>query len=140
MKGQDAEGERVLRRGLTVTPNNADLNHALGLALVRRQRLAEALGPLGRAADLDAGNPRNAYVYGVALKDAGRMDAALSVLEKAQKAHTGDRDLLVALATFNQANGARQAAIEWARRLVALDPQDPQAQALLRGIETQGRR
>jgi hypothetical protein len=47
--------------------------------------------------------------------------------------------VLIALATFNQSRGAQQAAVQWAQRLVALDPQDRQAQALLRQVDAERR-
>ena len=49
-RGRDAESESILRDGLKMTPNNAMLRHALGLALVRLKRTDAALGEL-RARD-----------------------------------------------------------------------------------------
>jgi len=37
--GSDREGEEVLRAGLEVAPNSADLHHALGLLFIRGKRL-----------------------------------------------------------------------------------------------------
>ena len=39
-QGRDAEAERVLRQALAREPNAADVHHALGLLLVRQQRMA----------------------------------------------------------------------------------------------------
>jgi predicted CXXCH cytochrome family protein len=60
--GRDEDGEHILREGLRVVPKSAILHHALGLALVRLKRSGEALGELERAADLEPGNGRFAYV------------------------------------------------------------------------------
>lgn len=135
LEQRDDEGERVLRTGLEASPESADLHRALGLALARRQRLAEALGSLGRAAELGADDPSNAHVLGVALHDAGQADRALVVLRKAHERHPGDRDLLIALATFSRERGARAAAIGYARKLLDLQPQDLGARALLASLE-----
>ena len=49
-------------------------------------------------------------------------------------AHIGGPLVLAALVTFNRDRGNRDAAINWAQRLVALDPNDPNAAALLRSV------
>ena len=46
MQGNEAEAEATLRAALEASPGNADLRHALGLSLVRQQRIAEALREL----------------------------------------------------------------------------------------------
>jgi tetratricopeptide (TPR) repeat protein len=56
-RGRDADGERILRDGLNITPNSAMLHHSLGLALVRLKRTDAALSELKRATVLE---PRNA--------------------------------------------------------------------------------
>lgn len=67
----------------------------------------------------------------MALHDSGRGAEALSVLEKADARHPGDPDLLVALASYNHERGALALARRYGERLVALDPEDRGAQALL---------
>ena len=42
---RDADGEPLLRQALAIEPDNADAHHALGLLLVRRDRLADAIQP-----------------------------------------------------------------------------------------------
>jgi tetratricopeptide (TPR) repeat protein len=76
-----------------------------------------------RAAALDPANPSYAYVQGVALNSTGRTDEALEVLEATQARHPADRDTLLALVTINRDAGRLDAALSWADRLVALDPQ-----------------
>jgi len=127
---RDADGERLLREGLARSPNDAALQHALGLLLVRQRRLPEAVGPLRKAAELQPDEARYAYVLGVAEQASGRLDAALETLRAAHQRHPGDRDLLVALVTFNRDAGRRDAARDWARRLLALAPEDPSARQL----------
>src|SRR2546422_5518066 len=50
--GRDAEGERVLRAAIERDPRSAPAHHALGLFLVRQQRMPEALTELEAAARL----------------------------------------------------------------------------------------
>jgi predicted CXXCH cytochrome family protein len=102
---RDAEGERTLRAGLERVPQNAALHHALGLALVRLQRMDEALAELKRAATLDPGDARFAYVYAVALHSTGDAPEAIATLERALADHPDDPDIRQALAAFRAERG-----------------------------------
>jgi Flp pilus assembly protein TadD len=130
-EGQDAEGERVLRRGLDVAAAKADLHHALGLNLARQKRLGEALPELERALELEPARTRFAYVYGVALLSSERQREALAVFEPALEQRPGDRELLIALASVHRDLGEIDRAREYARRLVEASPGDPGAKQLL---------
>jgi tetratricopeptide (TPR) repeat protein len=135
MRGADAEGERILREGLARVPDSASLHHGLGLLLVRRQRLDDALDALGRAAELQPGNARYAYVHGVALHSTGRKQRALAALEEGHRAHPADTDLLVALVTIYRDEGDVPTALRYARQLVELRPEDPATHTLVRELE-----
>ena len=121
-QGRDADGERTLRDALGRLPDNADLHHALGLNLVRQGRSGEALPELGRAATLSPETPRFAYVYAIALNATGRSAEAIETLEANHGRHLADRDTLFALATINRDVGRTDAALGWAKMLVAVDP------------------
>ena len=137
LQGRDDDGERVLHEALATVPEAAEVHHALGLLLVRRQRLPEALEALEQAATLLPENARFSYVYGVALHSTGGTDQALMVLERAAMRHPYDRDLLTALATIHRDNGSLNAALRYARNLLALAPQDPTARQLVEQLEAQ---
>ena len=47
---REQEAEALLRQGLKINPQSADLNHALGLSLVRGKTAEEALAALAQAA------------------------------------------------------------------------------------------
>jgi len=79
----DVEGKRVLQRGLDAPADQAGLHHALGLNLARQKRMDDALAELKRGLELAPGNPRFAYIYGVALLSAGRKAESLDVLKRA---------------------------------------------------------
>ncbi len=74
-------------------------------------------------------------MYGVALSSAGKEQRALEVLAEAHRAHPGDADLLVALATLHRDAGEREAALDYARQLLELRPEDAATRALVRGLE-----
>ena len=133
-QGKEAEAEQTLREGLRQVPDNAEVHYALGLALARQKRLPDALRALRKAATLAPDSARFAYVYGVALHSSGKASAAIHVLEQALKRHGGNRDILFALASFSRDAGQTAQARDYANRLLALVPQDPDARALLKSL------
>jgi predicted CXXCH cytochrome family protein len=136
--GRDKEGESVLRDTIAVTPLDAGLHYALGLTLTRlKQPAEEALSEFQRATELDPNRARYAYVYAVGLHSAGRNDEAMDVLKRALDQHPGDRDVLLALVTFNRDAGNLAAAVTYAEKAVKLAPDDRELAALLQMLRTQ---
>jgi tetratricopeptide (TPR) repeat protein len=131
---------RVLEEGLKAVPDDATLHHALGLALVRAQRTAEALPHIERAAIVAPDNVRFVYTYAVALHSSGRAQEAIAVLEKAVRRHPNDRDVLIALSMFNRDRGATDQALRYAEQLAARYPEDPEARQLLAQLRARSNR
>ena len=136
-QNRDAEGERVLTEAISRSPNEASLKEALGLLMVRQKRGAQALDLLGAAARGEPGNARYAYVYAVALNDAGKTNAAIETLEIAIKTHPYDRDSLAALVNFLKQSGGRAKALAYAQRLDELEPDNPQVLQMLKELREQ---
>ncbi len=132
---RDEEGEQLLRAGIEAVAQNADLQHALGLLLVRKKRLDDALPYLAYAAESAPQQTRYAYVYALALQAAGEVERAQVVLEQVLALAPTDRELLFALATISRDRGDRQTALRYAERLSTHYPDDPQASALRRELE-----
>jgi len=124
--GREAQGERVLREAIARSPDDATLQHALGLSLVRQGHGQEALDHLAAAARLDPASARFAYVYAVALDDAGRHGKAIAVLEDDVARHPYDRDGLAALVNFYRGAGNPGKAADYAKRLAELESNDAQ--------------
>ncbi|MGH7478682.1 MAG: tetratricopeptide repeat protein [Candidatus Methylomirabilales bacterium] len=137
-QGQEDRVEQTLREGLKADPGNGDASHALGLSLVRQKRLRDAIPELAKAAQRRPDAPRYAYVYGVALHETGETRRALDVLTRAHERHPSDREIVVALVEYESQAGNRRAAIAWARKLVEMSPEEPEARRLLQALE-QGR-
>ena len=135
--GREAEGERVVRDAIARSPNDASLQHALGLLLIRQGHGQKALDHLAAAARLDPANARFVYVYAVALNDAGQTGKALVVLEDNLAQHPYDRDSLAALANFYQSAGYRRKAVIYAKRLAELEPNDAQVEQQLMQLKTE---
>lgn len=114
--------EAILRQGLEALPEAADLHHALGLSLVRKQRLAEALPALERAAELAPAEPRHAFVLAVALHQSGQTDQARAWLEQNLKRHPYHRDSLSTLAIQSAHTGKRPEVRALSERLAELEP------------------
>jgi tetratricopeptide (TPR) repeat protein/nitrate/TMAO reductase-like tetraheme cytochrome c subunit len=133
--GNDAGAEQVLRRGLAVLPQAADLRHALGLTLVRRGARDQALNELAAAAEAAPDNARYAYVHAIALQSAGRLVDALRSLEAFNARQSDNVDVLSALVSFNREAGRREDALKFARRLKTVLPNEPGVDRLLRELE-----
>jgi tetratricopeptide (TPR) repeat protein len=132
--GRDADGERTLRDGLGHAAGAAALHHALGLTLIRLHRNTEALAELRRAAQIDGGNARFAYVYAVALQSAGQLQVALAELDRALVRHPEDRDLLIAAVSFRRDRGDTAGARRYVERLSRHYPEDPGVARLAREL------
>lgn len=127
---RESEGEQILRLGLKQSENPAPIHHALGLLLVREQKVDEALIELKKAADLAPDQSRYAYVYGVALQSKG-YDEAIKYLEKASQRYPGDLNILFTLASYNYENDNPAKAEEYAEKVLVLAPQHRGAQQLM---------
>jgi tetratricopeptide (TPR) repeat protein len=133
-QNRDEAGERILQDAISLSPNDASLQHALGLLMVRQKRSARALDLLAAAARIDSDNARYAYVYAVALDDAGQAGAAIGTLERSIKAHPYDRDSLAALVSFWDRAGNPAKARTYARRLGDLEPGNSEVRRMLQEL------
>ena len=121
--GRETEAEKLLRAALVRAPGEASLHHALGLALVRQQRTGEAVAELAKSARLAPDNARYAYVHAIALHGSGKIPAAIAALERMHQRFPGNPEVLSALAAFERDRGNQTAAMQWARKLDALQRQ-----------------
>ena len=129
-QGRDQESADTLLQGLQRAPMSATLHHALGLARIRLQQQELAMGSLRRAVELDPATARYSYVLAVALHSTGQADESIRHLQEAIKRWPYDRDMLMALTSFQLESGKREDAQSTARRLVAAYPADPQVRVL----------
>jgi tetratricopeptide (TPR) repeat protein len=130
-QGRDEDAIRILREGIAAVPASAPLHHSLGLAYVRTKQPPAAMSELARAAQLAPDSARYAYVYAVALYSDGRKRDAIRALDRDAKRWPADRDILMALATMQRDAGNRAEARRALQSLLAADPEDREARALL---------
>ena len=130
-RGRDEDAIRILREGIAQASSSAPLHHSLGLAFARGQQRDAALPELAKAAQLAPDSARYTYVYAVALNSVGRAPDAIKTLQRAAERWPADRDILIALAAMERDAGHRDAARKAVQALVAADPSDREARALL---------
>ena len=135
--GRDREGEGVLRAAIAQSPQDAGLHHALGLLLTRMKQPADALDELRRAAELAPGSVRYAYVYAVALHSAGQREQAMTVLKQILVDHPGDRDTLLAVVGFARDGGDLVTALDYAKRLAQIAPDDQGVRTFVENLQRQ---
>ena len=134
--GRDADGEGVLRAAIEQSPQDAGLHYALGLLLTRMKRPAEALDELRRASELAPDRVRYAYVHAVALHSAGQREQAMTALKNILADHPDDRDSLQAIMAFARDAGDVATALDYAKRLAQLAPNDPNVKALVESLRS----
>lgn len=118
---RDAEAERVLRSALAIDSMSAAVRYALGLFLIRGNRIGDAVLEFARAAHLAPDDARYGDVYALALDAAGKRREARAVLMGVIARHPFDRDALSLLAQRLLEQGDSAEALVYTRRLAALD-------------------
>lgn len=137
--GREGEGEVTLRDALRTMPEEPRLHHALGLSLARSGRLHDAVLQLSEATRLSSSDPEYAYPYAVVLHGMRRGREAIRVLDASLARSPTNRDLLFALASYEQESGDIAAALRHARQLNGLYPDDPEGRSLLGKLEARAR-
>lgn len=129
--GKQDEAMAVLTHALEATSRAPSVHHALGLALIRQNRHAEALAHLEKAADGAPHSARFAYVHVVALNSLGGEAEAVTRLSAALTLHANDPDLLnLALSLANNRQDIPAMRL-YATRLAELFPDEASYEALL---------
>lgn len=135
--GDEGSAERTLRTSLLANPSSGAVDHALGLSMIRQKRLAEGIRFLSQAAEKAPDVVRFSYVLAVALHDTGDRATAMTVLNAALARHPYDRELLLALITYEAEAGLFKSALERAKLLGQLEPKSPQVAELLASLRRQ---
>ena len=127
MQGMENDAAQTLSNGIEHVPEDASLYFALGLLQVRSQRLEAALAALQKAAELAPELSRYTYVYGVALNSGGQSTNALKVLTEGYKKNPRDQQIIFMVASIYRDQGNKALAIEWAQKLLDINPADQNA-------------
>ncbi len=138
--GREAQAETLLRQTINEIPDAAAAHHALGLALIRQKRYGEAIQSLKRAAELEPGQPRYAYVYAVALQSAGQISEARQIFSAALSASPSNVDILVALLQDALKAKDLKAALSYAERVGVLRPDDKELASFIGQLRSEANR
>ena len=114
-----------LQEGVRDYPQDASLQHALGLLLVRQGQKDQALPVLEQATRLEPDNSEYAYVLAVAWHDSGRAAEAIELLRQQLQAHPDNRAVRMALAGYLGAQGRTDEVQVLRDELKAINPDDP---------------
>jgi Flp pilus assembly protein TadD len=134
LRQDDAGTETTLLTARKAVGSNAGVEHALGLHYVRSRQMTKALRALGEAVRLQPEDARYSYVYAVALNGNGESKRAIKLLEAVNSRHPYDRDVLIALVSFNKSAGDVKAATGYAGKLVEMDPRYGSVDQVLRQL------
>lgn len=129
--GDEAAAEKVLQKSLAANPGAGALQHAIGLSLIRQRRTDEAMTWLTKAAESAPDEARYSYVLAVAMHDTGKPAEAVEILRNALVRSPYDRELLMALSSYEIERGDVAAALEHAQLLEKLEPGRPDVTQLL---------
>jgi Flp pilus assembly protein TadD len=138
-RGRNEDAEKVLREAVALDPENGEAWYSLGLLLAEVGRLPEAADALGEAARRFP-RPRVFYNLGVALQKLGRLAPAEDALLAGHRLAERDPALLHALAILYAQMGEPRRALPFARRLLDLDPDSPDARRLVERLEAEAGR
>ena len=131
--GHNEAAINTLERGLTKIKNNPDLAFALGLAHIRAQDYAQGLQRLAIAADAESARYR--YTYAIALHGQGKLNEAIKILKGVSRKWPSNEEALQALAQFAAEAEDTRTALEAARRLTELAPDNRQYRAWRQQLE-----
>lgn len=120
--GNETTAEAVLLAALQRIPNSGPVQHALGLSLIRRKRLNEAINYLTKAAENEPDNSRFRYVLAVALRQTGKAAEAMLQLKSTLARHPYDREVLLALVSYEIEAQDYSSAFERTKLLTELEP------------------
>ncbi len=123
--GRHDDAETVLLDALKRAADEATVEHALGLALVRLDQHGDAVEHLGRAYELRPESIRFGYVYAVAQFDQGRQVAALRTLDELQARYPANLEILTLLLNYNRQLGNEKAAVRYLSKLKELGVTPP---------------
>lgn len=134
--GRPGESLAELQTAVRLAPRDAEFHYLLALAWNESGDPAKTTSELERAVQLDPHHARAWYNLGLARNAAGDPTGAIQALLSAESADPQDPRAPYARATIHARLGQWEEARRAARRALELNPQFPEATALLRQLET----
>jgi predicted CXXCH cytochrome family protein len=129
--GEEAQGQPLLQKALTVAPESGAVNHIYGLYLVREKNYLAALEYLKTAVDAEDAEPRYAYVYAIALENSGQINQAVKALAAANDRWPNQYDLLLTQVIFMDRTGDTESIYRYISKLTAVAPNSAEVKRFL---------
>jgi Flp pilus assembly protein TadD len=134
--GRPREALAELQEAVRLAPRDAEFRFKLALAWNELGESGNVLKELEEAVKLDPRHARAGYNLGLARHAAGNSLGAISALLAAESAAPNDPAIPYARATIHAQLGQRREARQAASRALELNPQSPEAAALLRQLDS----
>lgn len=136
LRGQarDEEARKLLLQALEVYPESGSTLHALGLLETRNGQPEAALKYLQQAAELETEGTRHRFVYSIALHDLGQPAEAIVQLQALLRSVPQSEQVLLALANYSMELGQRENALNYARTLTKVAPNNRSYQQLYKEL------
>ena len=110
-QNQEQVALAILQQGLKIH-QDAALYHSLGLWYVRNKDREKGIKALQRAAELEPDTASYQYVYAVAIAEK-QPKQAIKILKSALQKHTGNMELLMALASYYNQLGDQENSLKY---------------------------
>lgn len=123
----------TLESGLAQIKDSPDLAFALGLAHIRAQDYSQGLQQLAAAAKAESARYR--YTYAIALHRQGKLSEAIKILKGVSRKWPSNEEALQALTQFAAEAKDTRTALEAARQLTELAPDNRQYRAWRQQLE-----
>ncbi len=133
--GKNSEAEKLLKDVLLNNPEIKGINYSLGLLLAEMNKYDEAVQYLEKATKETPVNPRVYYNLGLLLNQLGNKDKAENALLIATNLEPQNSGFIYALSTFYLQNGDRGKALEYAKKLQKLLPEDASVKQFINELE-----
>eukprot|EP00981_Chlorochromonas_danica_P005299 scaffold1058_cov155-Ochromonas_danica.AAC.44 len=124
--GDSVFAENVLLRGLQFHPNSSLLYYQLGLVMINKDRIKEAVTLLEQAVRLDEKNGEAVMAAATALHAVGEFESALQYYVLALKLEPDNIILLANLSRLMQSLGRREEALQSLQRAASLSADHPE--------------
>ena len=129
------EAVRLLDKGLAQLNNQPDLLYSKAMIFIRQRDLRQGINLLSLAYEQAPQRADIAYAYAISLNDTGRQPQALAILKKTLEDAPNDVQVLEALATLYRDQRDFDKALNYARRLQQLLPDNPGIRGFVQQLE-----
>jgi predicted CXXCH cytochrome family protein len=135
--GKNEAAEIKLRKAVKIAPDNGEIYYSLGLLLAEQNRYSDAVIELAKAVKLLPERIRIAYNYALALQHLEQYAAAEAVFKQTRVKAPANSDIVYALVTLYSQQQKWPQALEYAKLLVELSPNEKEPARLLQQIQYQ---